>query len=375
MESLEESIFKKSKRVVLKIGSAIIIGNNSNLINEKLLRGIVNEINKLHKMEKEVLLVSSGALALGKKNLKLINNLKLTEKQAAASIGQVLLINAWRKAFSKMKMNCGQILLTHMDAENRGSAINARNTIESLIKYKTIPIINENDTVATKELRYGDNDQLAARVAQITSSDLLILLSDIDGLYTKNPKKNKDAQLIRYVKKITKSIEKVSENTSSNVSVGGMETKIKAAKIALASGCNMIITKGNKENPITSIIKKSKMTLFLSSTNPKTARKKWIASQINIKGNIKIDLGAEKALKKGASLLPAGIVSIKGIFEKGDIIRVTNINNKTICVGISAYPSKDTRKIVGVKSSEIENLLGYHSKDVIIHRDDMVIKK
>jgi glutamate 5-kinase len=375
MESLEEKVLKTSKRIVIKVGSALLIGNDLNLINNLTLTRIASEIIKFKKLGKEILLVSSGALALGKKSLKIKkNNLKISEKQAASSVGQVLLINAWKKAFLNYKKQCGQILLTHLDAEIRSSAINARNTIESLIKLNTIPIINENDTVATKELRYGDNDQLAARVAQITSSDLLILLSDVDGLHTSNPKSNKNAELIKYIKKITKAIEKYSGDTSSSVAVGGMQTKIKAAKIAMSAGCNMIITRGNKISPISSILKNGNFSLFLTSTNPNTARKKWISSQVKIKGEIIIDKGAENALRKGASLLPAGILSISGTFYKGDIINVLNENKKIVCVGISAYPSKDAKIIAGAKSNEIQKLLGYHSKDVIIHRDDMVLR-
>lgn len=376
MESLEQKTLNNSKRIVIKVGSALIIGNNTNLINEKILGSIVSEIIKLKNEGKEVLLVSSGALALGKKSLKLKKeNIKVSEKQAAAAVGQVLLINAWKKIFLKSKIQCGQILLTHLDAEIRSSAINARNTIESLLKLKTIPIINENDTVATKELRYGDNDQLAARVAQITSSDLLILLSDVNGLYTSNPKKNKKAKLIKYIRKISKDIEKNSENTSSSIAVGGMATKIKAAKIAMSAGCNMIITSGKKVMPISSIIKNNTFTLFLTNTSPKTARKKWISSQLEIKGKVMVDKGAENALIKGASLLPAGVISISGSFQKGDIINIINKNRDIICIGISAYPSNDIKIIAGYKSNEIENLLGYQSRDVIIHRDDMVIRK
>ena len=309
MEALEKKILNDSKRIVIKVGSALIRSDDKNLINEIILNRIVKEIINLNEVGKEILLVSSGALALGKKSLNLKkNNLKVSEKQAASSVGQVLLINAWKKAFLKYKKQCGQILLTHLDAEIRSSAINARNTIESLLKLNSIPIINENDSVATQELRYGDNDQLAARVAQITSSNLLIILSDVDGLYTSNPKKNTDALLIKYIKRITKSIEKKAENTSSSIAVGGMKTKIKAAKIALAAGCNMIITRGNKLRPISSIMQKANFSLFLTDTSPKTARKKWISSQMKIKGNITIDNGAEAALKNGASLLPAGII-------------------------------------------------------------------
>ncbi len=376
MEPLENNIFKKSKRIVIKIGSSLIIGKKSNLINKKTLENLVSNIKILKKLNKDVLIVSSGALALGKKSLKLnSNNLKVSEKQAAASVGQVLLVNAWQELLSRDGIKCGQILLTHLDAEIRSSSINARNTIETLLKNSIIPIINENDTVATKELRYGDNDQLAARVAQITSSDLLILLSDVDGLFTSNPTKNKNAKLIRRIYKITKSIEKLSENTSSSISVGGMETKVKAAKIALASGCNMIITKGNNSSLLNSILNKNKSTWFITKTSPKSARKKWISSQLKVKGSIKVDSGAEAALKRGGSLLPAGVISIKGTFEKGDAINILNKKNVIIYVGLTSYPSKDARIIAGVKSNEIENLLGYHSKDVIIHRDDMVQRK
>ena len=374
MESLENKIFNNSRRIVIKVGSSLVIGNKSYLINKKILENIVSEIKTLISNKKEVLIVSSGALALGKKQLKTKKVFKISEKQAAAAVGQVLLVNAWREAFYKCKINCAQILLTHIDAEIRSSSLNARNTIESLIKFKTIPIINENDTVATKELRYGDNDQLAARVAQITSSDLLILLSDVDGLFSSNPSKNKNAKLLKRVFKITKSIEKSSEDTTSSIAVGGMATKIKAAKIAVAAGCNMVITKGNINNPIQSIFKRNKSTWFFSEISPKSARKKWISSQVQVKGSIKIDEGAEKALKEGASLLPAGVIKVSGKFEKGDAINIINKKNIIICIGLSAYPSKDAKVIAGVKSNEIENLLGYHLKDVIVHRDDLVLR-
>ena len=376
MEPLEKNIFNRSKRIVIKVGSALVTGKKSNLINKKILSNIVSEIKLLEKINKEVLLVSSGALALGKKYLNLKNsNLKVSEKQAAASVGQVILINAWKETFLENNINCGQILLTHLDAEIRSSSINARNTIESLIKYGVVPVINENDSVATKELRYGDNDQLAARVAQIASADLLILLSDVDGLYTSNPTKNQNAKLIKRIYKISKSIEAASEGASSSTGVGGMQTKIKAAKIALASGCHMVITKGSKSDPVSSIFKNNKATWFITKTSPKSARKKWISSQMTVKGKIRVDKGAEAALREGASLLPSGILSITGSFEKGDVINVIAKSNTVICVGLTSYPSEDIKKIAGFKSNEIENLLGYHSKDVIIHRDDMVIRK
>ena len=335
MESLNKKILKSASRIVIKVGSSLLINERNNLIDKKVLNYICEDIDFLINQSKEVLIVSSGAFALGKKVLKINNttNLKISDKQAVASIGQILMINSWREVLSKYNLICGQVLLTHQDAETRRNSINARNTIESLIKFNSIAIINENDTVATKELKYGDNDQLAARVAQLSCADLLIILSDVDGLYDSNPEKNPRAKLIKEVRIINKQIEKISENTSSKYSVGGMETKMKAAKIALASGCNLIITKGNKDNPIKKLFKNGKSTWFYTHTTAKTARKKWISSQVKILGSIIIDDGAENALKKGASLLPAGIIKVKGIFSKGDTIKVLNKNKKLVCIG------------------------------------------
>ena len=375
MVSLEKQIFSQSSRIVIKIGSSLVSKTKGGLINKTILNNIVEEIKRLKKNKKEVMVVSSGALALGRKVLNIKEKkLKIAEKQAAAAVGQIILVNAWKEIFFKYKLNCGQVLLTHSDAENRRSSLNARNTLETLIKLDSIPIINENDTITTEELKYGDNDQLAARVAQISSADLLVLLSDVKGLYSSNPINNPKAKLINRIYKITKSIEKVSKNTVSPVAVGGMSTKIKAAKIAMATGCHMVITKGSTKNPIKNLLKEKSSTWFISETNPKNARKKWISSQLFIKGSLFIDEGAEKALRKEASLLPAGIISVKGNFEKGDIINIINKNNLVVCVGISSYPSEDAKRIAGFKSNEITKLLGYHAKDVVVHRDDLVLK-
>ena len=375
MDSLNKNLLHSSSRIIIKIGSSLLINSENNFINKKILDNICRDINFLIGKKKEILVVSSGALALGKKALNINNHyLKITDKQAIASVGQILMINGWREALAKYNLVCGQVLLTHQDVEIRRSSINARNTIESLIKLNSIAIINENDTVATKELKFGDNDQLAARVAQLTSADLLILLSDVDGLYDTSPEKNPKAKLINEVRIINKRIEKIAKNTASKNSVGGMITKIKAAKIALASGCNMIITKGSITKPIRKLFENGKSTWFYSHTTAKTARKKWISSQQKTLGSIIIDDGAENALKRGASLLPAGIVDVKGIFSKGDTIKVYNKKKKLICIGFSSYPSEDAKKIAGFKSDEIKKLLGYHQKDVVIHRDDMVIK-
>ena len=375
MDTFKKNLMHSSNRIVIKVGSSLLVNSQDRFIDKKAINNICKDINFLISQSKEILVVSSGALALGKKALNITElNLKITEKQAISSIGQILMINSWREALSKYKISCGQILLTHFDAETRRSSINARNTIEALIKLNSIAIINENDTIATKELRYGDNDQLAARVAQLASADLLIVLSDVDGLFESNPAKHPKAKLIEKVKNIDSKIEKISENTSSSNSVGGMETKIKAAKISLAAGCNMVITKGSSVSPIKKLFKNGKATWFFSKTSPKTARKKWISSQIKAKGSIIVDNGAEAALRKGASLLPAGIVEVNGVFFKGDTIRVLNKKKKLICIGFSSYPSEDAKKIAGFKSNEIKKVLGYHQKDVVIHRDDMVIK-
>tara|TARA_A100001011_G_scaffold229568_1_gene237667 strand:+ start:159 stop:1298 length:1140 start_codon:yes stop_codon:yes gene_type:complete len=375
MDTFKKKLINNSTRIVIKVGSSLLVDTESNFVNKKILNNICNDINYLVGQNKEILVVSSGALALGRKAINISDpHLKITEKQAISSIGQVLMINSWREAFSKYKIPCGQILLTHYDTETRRSSINARNTIEALIKLNSIAIINENDTIATKELRYGDNDQLAARVAQLACADLLIVLSDVDGLFNSNPEKNPQAKLIEKITNIDGKIEKISENTSSNNSVGGMETKIKAAKIAMAAGCSMVITKGSSSNPIKKLYEDGKSTWFYSGTSPKTARKKWISSQIKAKGSIIVDDGAEIALRKGASLLPPGIIEVNGIFSKGDTIKVFNKKKKLICIGFSSYPSEDAKKIAGFKSNEIKKVLGYHQKDVVIHRDDMVIK-
>ena len=375
MDAFKKKLINNSTRIVIKVGSSLLVDAESNFVNKKILNNICNDINYLVGQNKEILVVSSGALALGRKAINISDpHLKITEKQAISSIGQVLMINSWREAFSKYKIPCGQILLTHYDTETRRSSINARNTIEALIKLNSIAIINENDTIATKELRYGDNDQLAARVAQLACADLLIVLSDVDGLFDSNPEKNPQAKLIEKITNIDGKIEKISENTSSNNSVGGMETKIKAAKIAMAAGCSMVITKGSSSNPIKKLYEDGKSTWFYSGTSPKTARKKWISSQIKSKGSIIVDDGAEIALRKGASLLPPGIIEVNGIFSKGDTIKVFNKKKKLICIGFSSYPSEDAKKIAGFKSNEIKKVLGYHQKDVVIHRDDMVIK-
>ena len=375
MDAFKKKLINNSTRIVIKVGSSLLVDAESNFVNKKILNNICNDINYLVGQNKEILVVSSGALALGRKAINISDpHLKITEKQAISSIGQVLMINSWREAFSKYNIPCGQILLTHYDTETRRSSINARNTIEALIKLNSIAIINENDTIATKELRYGDNDQLAARVAQLACADLLIVLSDVDGLFDSNPEKNPQAKLIEKITNIDGKIEKISENTSSNNSVGGMETKIKAAKIAMAAGCSMVITKGSSSKPIKKLYEDGKSTWFYSGTSPKTARKKWISSQIKAKGSIIVDDGAEIALRKGASLLPPGIIEVNGIFSKGDTIKVFNKKKKLICIGFSSYPSEDAKKIAGFKSNEIKKVLGYHQKDVVIHRDDMVIK-
>ncbi len=376
MEPLKKNALEKASRMVIKIGSNLVTNNRNDLINKDILNNIAEEINSLHIKKKEVMLVSSGAVSLGRKalNLKSIA-LSIEEKQAAASIGQIILINAWKDSFDKFNIHCGQILLSHRDAELRINALNARNTLEELIKYKSIPIINENDTVATQELKYGDNDQLAARVAQISSANLLILLSDVDGLYSSNPINNPSAILIEKIEKITEKIESIADDTHSEIAVGGMKTKIKAAKIAMAAGCNMIITNGNIKYSISKVLNGGKSTWFIANANPKNARKKWISSQLEVSGNIIVDEGAKKALQKGASLLPAGVLSVDGNFEKGDSVNVFNKNGEIICVGLSSYPSSDIKKIIGQKSSEFKKLIGYHARDVIIHRDDLVLKE
>ena len=360
----------KAKKIVIKLGSSTIVDSKGKF-KRKWLLSLIHDIEKLRKNNKEIVIVSSGSIALGQSYLKIKNKkVKLEMNQAIASVGQIHLINEFQKIFEKNEIKIGQILITPDDTEQRRRALNARRTFENLFKLKAIPIVNENDTTATSEIKYGDNDRLAARVAQIIGADLLIILSDVDGLY----------ESISNKKSLIKKIETIDSNTLSSVDKkvntygsGGMLTKLEAAKICMNAGCNMLIANGNNFNPIKRIIEKKLFTWFVPKISNLDARKKWIISSLSTSAKIFIDQGASRALKLGKSLLPAGIISVSGTFKKGDNILLIDNNNIDIARALSSFTSDEIDKIKGLQSDQIENILGYASKSEIVHKDDIVI--
>lgn len=373
-EFKNNKLFGTVNRVVIKIGSALLVDEESGKIRSDWLSSIAEDVAKLKNMGKDVILVSSGSIALGRKILGLKMSKKLVENQAAAAIGQIELAATFREKLGNHNLPAAQVLLTYSNTEDRGQYLNARGTINRLLELGVIPVINENDTVATDEVRFGDNDRLAARVASMCEADLLFLLSDIDGLYSADPKANNQASFIDHVKQITPEIEAMAgEPVSTGFGSGGMITKIAAAAIATTSGCNMVILNGTIDNPIENYAVTGKGTWFDASTSRLASKKKWIAGTLSPLGTLVIDQGAVRALESGKSLLPAGVIKVTGEFERGDTVKVTDKNNKEIARGLVAYASKDAKQIIGVKSSEIEQILGYGGRDEIIHRSDMVM--
>ena len=361
----------KAKIIVLKIGSSNLV-NGRGKLREKWLKSLVRDIKKLVSKDKKLVIVSSGAIALGHSYLKIKQKkLKLEMSQALASIGQIHLTNVYRKLFEKNKIKIGQILISLDDTEQRRRAINAKRTFENLFKLRAIPIVNENDTTATSEIKYGDNDRLAARVAQIIGANVLINFSDVDGLYTSS----KEKKIIKEVKNIDDKIYSFVEKKKNIYGSGGMETKLQAAKICMNSGCYMAIANGNHQNPISKLIKDNICTWFLPKVSTLHAREKWIVSSIGNNGKIYIDDGAFKALKNGKSLLPAGIIKIEGKFLKGDNILIVDKDGKDCARGLTSFSAEEIDKIKGLKSDQIENILGYSSKSEIVHKDDMVSLK
>ncbi len=363
---------KNSKIIVIKIGSSLLVDENKK-IRKNWLTSFAKDIKKLKKKNKKIVIVSSGAIALGciKMNFNK-KNLKLDKSQAIASIGQIELMNLFSNTFSKHNLNISQILLTLEDTEERRRSINAKRTFENLFDLDFIPIVNENDTIATSEIKYGDNDRLASRVAVITNADTLVLLSDVDGLYTKNPKLFDDAKLIHKIKNIDKDLKNINFKGLNEFGSGGMSTKIEAGKICQLSGCNMIISNGLYLNPIDKILKKNTYTIFLSKVTKLDARKKWIISSVSPKGELVIDDGAKKALKNGKSLLAAGIKKVNGNFKKGDHIKIIDKSNNEYARGLCSFSSGEIKKILGHQSQEIEKILGYITKSEVVHKDDMV---
>ena len=366
---------KNSKRIVIKIGSALLVDKASGHVRRKWLETLAQDVAELRARGQEVIIVSSGAIAVGRRHLNLSGGkLRLEESQAAAATGMVRLAHAYQEVLVEHELTLAQVLITLDDSENRRRYINARNTLETLLRLGAVPLINENDTVATDEIRFGDNDRLAARVAAMVSADMLVVLSHMDGLYDRDPTEHSDAIHIPLVEgELSSDIEAMAGTGKSSDGSGGMITKLSAARIALAAGTRMVIANGTEDHPIRRIEAGTKCTWFVPTANPRTARKQWIAGSLKPNGALVVDDGALDALKSGKSLLPAGITDIEGTFLRGDAITVRTTSGQEIARGLVAYSAEDARKIIGYKTSEIENILGYRGRDEMIHRDDLAL--
>jgi glutamate 5-kinase len=365
-----------ARRIVIKVGSALVVDGETGEPDRIWLGALVADAARVAKRGQQVLIVSSGAVALGRRRLGLTRRaLDLPEKQAAAAAGQGLLMRAWEEAFEPYGLQAAQVLLTRDDTETRRRWLNARATMETLLSLGVIPVVNENDTVATEEIRYGDNDRLAARVAQMIGADLLVLLSDIDGLYTADPRANPDARHIPLVEELTPEIEAMAggSNVSAGVGVGGMATKLTAAKIAQGAGCATLITLGNRPDPLQAVEDGARATLFEPSQSPSAAYKSWIAGSLAPQGSVTVDAGAVTALKSGKSLLPAGVRKVEGRFEKGDAVLVLDPSGREVGRGLSRYDAAEAEKIMGLNSSAIEGVLGYTEGPTLIHADDLAL--
>jgi len=364
-----------AKRVVVKIGSALLVDPERGTVHRRWLEGLAEDMARFKTRGQEVVVVSSGAIAVGRRHLELPpGRLRLEESQAAAATGMVRLAHAYQEVLAHHDMTVAQVLVTIDDSENRRRYINARNTLETLLRYGAVPLINENDTVATDEIRFGDNDRLAARVAAMISADLLIVLSHMDGLYDRDPHEFADAQHIPEIcGNLTPEIEAVAGNNKSYDGSGGMITKLAAARIAIGSGTRMIIADGTESHPLRRLEAGARCTRFLPTANPKTARKQWIAGSLKPMGSVVLDVGAINALHAGKSLLPAGVTAIEGYFQRGDAVTIKAPDGSEIGRGLIAYSAADAARIVGYKTSEIEAILGYRGRDEMIHRDDLVL--
>jgi glutamate 5-kinase len=374
----ETPSLKDFRRIVVKVGSSLLVDSAAGALKHDWLVSLAADIAALHKDRRDLLVVSSGAIALGRAVLKLpAGPLKLEDSQAAAAVGQIALARAWSQVLGAHGIAAGQVLVTLGDTEERRRYLNARSTIDKLLEWRSVPVINENDTVATSEIRYGDNDRLAARVATMVSADLLVLLSDIDGLYDRPPQDSKtaggDAKLVPVVPRITPAIEAMAGVSGSELSRGGMLTKIEAGKIATSAGTHMVIASGRVMHPLRAIADGAPCTWFLTPANPVTARKKWIAGSLEPRGALTIDAGAVKALRSGKSLLPAGVIRIEGAFERGDAVLVRGPDGHEIGRGLIAYDAADADKIKRRSSADVLLILGYSGRTEMIHRDDLVL--
>jgi glutamate 5-kinase len=362
------------RRIVVKVGSSLLVDAQAGGPKERWLASLAADLAALHRDRRDVLVVSSGAIALGRAVLKLPKGpLRLEDSQAAAAVGQIVLARTWTEALSRHGLTAGQVLVTLWDTEERRRYLNARSTIEKLLEWRAVPVINENDTVATTEIRYGDNDRLAARVATMASADLLVLLSDVDGLYDAPPRTSASAKLVPRVERITPDIEAMAGTAGSELSRGGMLTKIEAAKISTGAGAHLIIASGRVDHPLQAIDMGARCTWFVAAGNPVTARKKWIVGSLEPKGTLTIDAGAVAALHQGKSLLPAGVVRVEGGFARGDAVIIRGPGGTEIGRGLCAYDAEDAQKIIGRSSTAIAAILGFSGRAEMIHRDDLVV--
>ncbi len=362
------------RRIVVKVGSSLLVDAAAGRVKEEWLASLAQDIAALHGGQRDVLVVSSGAIALGRSVLRLSpGQLKLEDSQAAAAVGQIALARIWAEILSRHGITAGQVLVTLQDTEERRRYLNARSTIERLLEWRAVPVINENDTVATNEIRYGDNDRLAARVATMASADLLVLLSDIDGLYDSPPGENPHAKLVPLVSQITPEIEAMAGAAGSELSRGGMQTKIEAAKIATRAGTHMVIASGRVPHALDAIAQGAPCTWFLTPANPVTARKKWIGGSLEPKGTLIIDAGAVAALRRGKSLLPAGVIRIDGQFARGDAVIIRGPDGDEVGRGLVAYDAGDAERIKGRSSADILLILGFEGRTEMVHRDHLVL--
>jgi glutamate 5-kinase len=363
------------RRIVIKVGSSLLVDSGRGRLNHEWLAALAQDIAQLHAEGRDLLVVSSGAVALGRTVLSLEPGpLKLEDSQAAAAVGQISLARTWTEVLGHHGITAGQVLVTLQDTEERRRYLNARSTIGKLLEWRAVPVINENDTVATTEIRYGDNDRLAARVASMASADLLVLLSDVDGLYDAPPAANAQANFIAVVDRITPAIEEMAGAAASHLSRGGMQTKIEAAKIATQAGTHMLIASGRVAHPLAAIAQGTRCTWFLTGANPVTARKKWIAGTLEPRGTLTIDAGAVAALRGGRSLLPAGVSKIEGSFARGDAVVIRGPDGLEVGRGLVAYDAEDAAKIKGRPSANIATILGFGGRAAMVHRDDLVIR-
>lgn len=363
----------QARRLVVKVGSSLLVAGDGH-VRQPWLDGLAQDLAQARAQGRRVAVVTSGAVALGRRRLGLPTRaLRLDEKQAAAAAGQIVLARAWQESLARVGLEAAQILVTLEDTEARRRYLNARATIETLLRLGVVPVVNENDTVATSEIRFGDNDRLSARVAVMATAETLVLLSDVDGLYTADPRKDPEARHLPLVEAITPKIEAMAGGSGSLVGTGGMVSKLVAARMATAAGCAVLLTKGLVERPLSALAGDARATLFTARTSPRRARKDWIAASIGVTGSLQIDAGAVGALRRGSSLLPAGVTAVEGSFERGDAVLVRSAEGVAVAKGLCAYDAADARALVGHRTEEIEAVLGYRGRDEMIHRDDLVL--